>query len=40
MDLTYGQNWGEKEFKQCFGGENYEEILPKRIWKYITVDAV
>jgi hypothetical protein len=40
MDLTYGQNWGENECEQCFGGENYEEILLKRIWKDLTVDAV
>lgn len=33
MDLTYGQNWGESECKQDFGGETYEVIRARRIWK-------
>lgn len=33
MDLTYGQKWGEGECKQDFGGETYEVIRARRIWK-------
>ena len=41
LDLTYDQNWGEGECKQDFGGEIYEEIPARRIWKKdITVGAV
>lgn len=41
MDPTYGQNWGESKCKQDFGGETYEVIRARRIWKKdITGGAV